>query len=95
MAEKTYTAVVAHENVKVGRKVTTEPTPRMESLLGAGYYTAEEVALVADTANTGETGDWVDDLDDKSLLERFEELDVVEVVAEPPKRRAAVRRVTG
>lgn len=83
MTEKTYVALVAHENVKFRQRVVTEPTPRMEALLGAGYYTAEEVALVADI----ETADWVDDAADTELLERFEELDVVEVVVERPKRR--------
>lgn len=83
MAEKTYVARVAHENVKVGQRVVTEPTPRMEALLGAGYYTAEEAALVADI----EMSDWVDDAEDTELLERFEELDVVEVVTAKPRRR--------
>lgn len=81
MTQKTYTAVVAHEGVKRGQKVTTEPTPRMESLLGAGYYTAEEVAVMIDDADYSA----VDDTD-HSLLERFEELDVVEVVATPRRR---------
>lgn len=83
MTQKTYTAVVAHEGVKRGQRVTTEPTPRMEALLGAGYYTAEEVALVVDIADTN-----ADDDIDHSLLERFEELDVVEVVATPRRRQA-------
>lgn len=84
MTQKTYTAVVAHEGVKRGQKVTAEPTPRMEALLGAGYYTAEEVALVSDVAETTAADDDID----HSLLERFEEHDVIEVVATPRRRQA-------
>lgn len=84
MAEKTYVARVAHENVKVGQRVVTEPTPRMEALLGAGYYTADEVALVVDA---GVIAGADAEAEDTELLERFEELDVVEVAPERPRRR--------
>lgn len=90
MTEKTYVAVVAHEGVKLKQKITTEPTPRMEALLGAGYYAAEIQAVAAEPA-----ADWVDDAEDSELLERFEELDVVEVVVEKPKTKRIPRSPRG
>lgn len=90
MAEKTYTVVVAHEAMKVGQKVTTEPTPRMEALLGAGYYHASDISWPMPVAEP--VADWVDDAGDTELLERFEDLDVVEVVAAKPKRRRNVEQ---
>lgn len=82
MAEKTYVVAVAHENMKVGQSVTSEPTPRLESLLGAGYYYVKNVAWpVVDV----EVAALEPDDTDPSLLERFEEQDVVE---KPRRRRS-------
>lgn len=88
MAEKTYVAVVAHENVKVGAQVTVEEgsSPRLESLLGAGYYYVKNVAWPVVEVEVAALE--ADDDTDRSLLERDEDQDVVE----KPVRTRAPRR---
>lgn len=86
MSDKTYVALVAHEGIKVGQVVITEPTPRMESLLGAGYYLAVDALWPEPEKLVWEDSDESDD-NDGELLERDEDQDVVEVV-EVKKRRA-------
>lgn len=97
MVEKTYVVAVAHENMKLGQQVTVEEghAARLESLLGAGYYYVKNVAwpvVEVRAAELEQDGDWVDDASDKELLERFEDLDVVEVVTDKPKRTASAKR---
>lgn len=95
--KKTYVAVVAHEHIKVGDVVYVEPTPRMEALLGAGYYTAADATNIMQAAmaylEVPDTDphvevDWVEAPDDEplDLTERFEDQDIVEVIAAKPKR---------
>jgi hypothetical protein len=79
MAEKTYIADVAFESVKLGQVIVSEETERLTALLGAGYIHEMSGPVYA-------ISDWVDDVDDKELLERFEDLDIVEVSTEPVKR---------
>lgn len=95
MAEKTYVVAVAHENMTVGQTVIAEPTSRMEALLGAGYYYVKNVAypvVEVRVASLEQAQDWVDDASDTELLERFEELDMVEVITKKPKRTASPKR---
>lgn len=87
MAEKTYVVAVAHENMAVGQTVTVEEGQegRLESLLGAGYYFVKNVAYPVVEVELDALE--AEDESDSGLLERFEEQDVVEVVAEKPRRR--------
>jgi len=79
MAEKTYIADVAFESIRLGEVIVAEETERLTSLLGAGYIHEMSGPVYAES-------DWVDDAGDKELLERFEDLDVVEVSTDPVKR---------
>lgn len=89
--EKTYVAVVAHEGVRVGQLVTVEETPRMEALLGAGYYFVKNTAYpIVDQEFAALEAE--DDGADKALLERDEEQDMVEKPKRPnPPRRTRVQ----
>lgn len=80
MDAKTYVADVAFESVRRGQVIVSPETERLTALLGAGY-----IHEISGPVYATSTGDWVDDADDSELLERFEELDEVEV-AEKPKR---------
>lgn len=85
MAEKTYIADVAFESIGRGDVIVSEETQRLTALLGAGYI--HEIS-----GPVYEVSDWADEAGDKELLERFEDLDVVEVSTEPVASKKRTRR---
>lgn len=84
MDEKTYVADVAFEGIRYKQTITSKETERLSALLGAGYIHEVSGPVYAESAESD--GDWVDDSGDSELLERFEDLDVVDVVVAKPRR---------
>jgi hypothetical protein len=95
MAEKTYVADVAFESIKYRQTIVSEETDRLTALLGAGYIHEMSGPVFkvgsADYLKSA-AGDWIDDSDEKELLERFEDLDVVEVSTEPVASKRRTRK---
>lgn len=80
MDKKTYVADVAFESVRRNQLIVSEETERIAALLGAGYIHEMSGPVYAVSPVDQ------DDDSDTKLLERFEDLDVVEVMEEKPKR---------
>lgn len=85
--EKTYKADVAFEAVRRGDIIVSEETQRLTALLGAGYI--HEVSGPVYAVTDVREDDLRDEDVEPELLERFEDLDVVEVAAPKPRKRAA------
>jgi hypothetical protein len=84
MAEKTYQVDVSHESMAAGDRFVSKETPRLAALVGVGYMHEVEAYAQVD--------DWVDEADDAQLLERFEDLDAVEVLGEPVASKRRTRK---
>lgn len=80
MAKKMYRAILAFESVRLNQVLVAKETERIVALVRSGYL--KEVTETGDPIV-----DLIDDGGDNELLERFEELDVVEVVTAPTAKR--------
>jgi hypothetical protein len=90
MAEKTYVADVAFESIKYRQTITSEETERLTALLGAGYI--HEVSGSVYATSVVRENNIEDEESESELLERFEDLDVVEVSTVPVASKKRTRK---